>query len=66
MVTACGAEAVAHAMVNFSNAVEESTEFGSKVHYGKPQPLHIDGSIDPRSVKKCLDVLTILQLEFPF
>jgi hypothetical protein len=54
MVTACGAQPVAHAMVNFSNTVEESTEFGPRIimvnlnHY-------TDRSIAPYSVKKCLD-----------
>jgi hypothetical protein len=31
MVTVCGAEPVAHAVVNFSNTVEESTEFGPRI-----------------------------------
>jgi len=31
MVTACGAEPVAYAMVKISNTVEESTEFGPRI-----------------------------------
>jgi hypothetical protein len=63
MVTACGAEPVAHAMVNFSNTVEESTEFGPRIimvnlnHYIQmDQLLHA----------ALRSVLTILQSEFTF